>query len=58
MGLEDNPYPQPQVLKKALSASVDIDTSVFLEQGFKDAQIGEQIRLKRLELIQKALEIS
>jgi len=58
LGLENNPYPQPEVLKKALAACANVDTSVFIEQGYKDAQIGEQIRLKRLTLIQEALEIS
>ena len=58
LGLEKNPYPQPEVLKKTLSASANVDTSVFIEQGYKDVQIGEQIRLKRLALFQEALEIS
>jgi len=56
LGLEDEPYPQANFLKILLAASKNVDATQFLEQGFRDAQIGEQIYLKRLQLIQDNLQ--
>ncbi|MDC1529559.1 HD domain-containing protein, partial [Gammaproteobacteria bacterium] len=56
LGLEDEPYPQVEFLQKILAVSKNIDATQFLEQGFRDAQIGEQIHLKRLQLIQDNLQ--
>lgn len=55
LGLENEPYPQAELLKKVLAASNQVNANVFVEQGFQDAQIGEQVRLQRLELISQCL---
>jgi tRNA nucleotidyltransferase (CCA-adding enzyme) len=51
LGLEDTPYPQANLLAKALEASNKVDTRQIVEAGYKDADIGEQVRIKRLQLI-------
>ncbi|MBT5484854.1 MAG: multifunctional CCA tRNA nucleotidyl transferase/2'3'-cyclic phosphodiesterase/2'nucleotidase/phosphatase, partial [Gammaproteobacteria bacterium] len=51
LGLENIPYPQAGLLAKALEASNKVDARQFVEQGYKDAEIGEQVRIKRLQLI-------
>ena len=55
LGLENVPYPQTGLLNKVLAASNQVNARQFVEQGFQDAQIGEQVRLQRLELISQCL---
>jgi len=56
LGLEDEPYPQVEFLQTILAVSKNIDATQILEQGFRDAEIGEQVHLKRLQLIQDNLQ--
>lgn len=56
LGLEQEPYPQAGLLAKALEVSTKVDTKAIVESGFRDAEIGEQVRRKRLSLISAALE--
>jgi len=55
LGLEDRPYPQTDLMIRMLDATTDVKASAFFEAGFRHAEIGEQVRLKRLELIREAL---
>ena len=56
LGLEKNPYPQADILRAALAATAAIDTQQILSEGYKDAQIGEQIHRKRLQIIRDNLD--
>jgi tRNA nucleotidyltransferase (CCA-adding enzyme) len=50
-GLEHNPYPQAQFLKRAAQAAIKADTSPALRQGLENKQIGEAIRQIRVNAI-------
>lgn len=58
LGLEDTPYPQADILRTAQAASSKVDTSGIIAAGYKDAEIGEQVHRKRLDLIRTSLEVT
>lgn len=58
LGLETNPYPQADILRRAFAASRDVDASAIVAMGFKDADIGVQLRSKRIEQIRQQLGLA
>ena len=56
LGLENEPYPQASILRHAVQVSRNVDPKPFIEAGFQGAEIGEQIHLKRLQLLAEYLE--
>ncbi|WP_220765747.1 multifunctional CCA addition/repair protein, partial [Shewanella sp. MBTL60-112-B1] len=46
-GFELNPYPQAYYLKQCFAAAAAIDVQGIIEQGFKGAEIREQLSIKR-----------
>lgn len=58
LGLEERPYPQAGILRGALAACHEVDTADIVARGYRDADIGVQVRLARLALIEKHLEDS
>jgi len=51
LGLEENPYPQASILRKALEACRKVNTDEIIAQGYRDADIGKQVHQRRLALI-------
>ena len=58
LGLEKAPYPQADILRKALAASLEVDTSEIMAQGYKDAEFGAELKKRRTEKIHLALDLS
>ena len=58
LGLEDRPYPQAQILQRALALCGKVDAGEFIEAGYRDADIGKQMHQRRLEILQSHLEES
>ncbi len=50
-GLENNPYPQAELVRGAALAAASIDTSSILNGELKGAQIGEAIRRLRIKAV-------
>ena len=50
-GLEQRDYPQADYLRGAANAARSADVKVLLEQGFKGAELGEQMEKERLRLV-------
>ena len=50
-GLEDTPFPQADYLRKAFTAARAVTTESLDTSKLKGAQIGEQLRKKRLEAV-------
>lgn len=53
-GLENEPYPQAEVIQRAASAAAAVDTSTVLNSGLQGAQIGEAIRRLRIQAVAQA----
>jgi len=58
LGLEKEPYPQANILRKALAASLEVDTSEIMSEGFKDAAFGVELKKRRIGKIHQALDLS
>ena len=58
LGLEKEPYPQADILRKALAASLEVDTGEIMNEGFKDAAFGVELKKRRTEKIHQALDLS
>jgi len=58
LGLEQNPYPQADVMRKALALCHQVDTRAIVAAGFKDAEIGNQLHAQRLDILQTQQEAS
>ena len=54
-GFEKLDYPQSEIMKKALSASLNLSTKTIIEQGFTGKQIGEQIHQQRVRLVANSM---
>jgi tRNA nucleotidyltransferase (CCA-adding enzyme) len=52
LGLEREPYPQADILRKAHSLCREINAREFVTAGYKDADIGHQLHNKRLQILQ------
>lgn len=52
-GFEDSPYPQAHLFRRYLQAATEIDVKSLVQQGFKGAELGEQIDLSRTALIKQ-----
>lgn len=50
-GLEQRPYPQGELLKKAALAAASVDTSTALNSGLQGAEIGAAIRRLRIKAV-------
>jgi tRNA nucleotidyltransferase (CCA-adding enzyme) len=50
-GLEDDPYPQAALIKRAAAAAAAVDTSAVLKQALLGPQIGEAIRQLRIRAV-------
>ena len=55
-GLEDTPFPQADYLRKAFTAARAVTTDSLDTANLKGAEIGEQIKKKRLEAIRDAID--
>lgn len=53
-GLEDTPFPQADYLRKAFTAARAVTTESLDTSKLKGAQIGEQLRKRRLEAVRDA----
>lgn len=53
-GLEDQPYPQADYIQRVAHAAAAVDTSTVLSSGLQGAQIGEAIRLLRIQAVAEA----
>jgi tRNA nucleotidyltransferase (CCA-adding enzyme) len=51
LGLEQEPYPQADILRNALSLCSNVDAREFIEVGYRDAEIGTQLHGRRLEIL-------
>jgi tRNA nucleotidyltransferase (CCA-adding enzyme) len=56
-GLEETPYPQADIFRRALeaAASIDAETVVSKNAALKGAAIGDKIREKRITAIKKVV---
>jgi tRNA nucleotidyltransferase (CCA-adding enzyme) len=52
-GFEDSPYPQAHLFRRYLQAATEVDVKSLVQQGFKGADLGEQIDLSRTALIKQ-----
>lgn len=52
-GFEDSPYPQAHLFRRYLQAATEVDVKSLVQQGFKGAELGEQIDLSRTALIKQ-----
>jgi len=52
-GFEDSPYPQAKLFRRYLQAATEVDVKTLVQQGFKGAELGEQIDLSRTALIKQ-----
>lgn len=50
-GFEKNPYPQGNFLRKAYEVANSVNVHEIVIQGFKGAQIGEELRLRRQRIL-------
>ena len=57
LGMESDPYPQANILRNALTASLDVDTQAIMADGFRDVAFGTELKKRRTEKIREALEI-
>lgn len=57
-GLEQMPYPQPALLKKAFDIALTVDTQTIIAAGFTDQQIGEELTRLRVSKIASQLKLS
>jgi tRNA nucleotidyltransferase (CCA-adding enzyme) len=53
-GLEDTPFPQADYLRRALSAARQVTTESLDTANLKGAEIGEQLKKRRLEAVRGA----
>jgi len=58
LGLETDPYPQADILRRAFAASRNVDANAIVAMGYKDADIGVQLRSKRIEEIRQQLGLA
>ncbi|MEQ1635915.1 MAG: multifunctional CCA addition/repair protein [Methylococcales bacterium] len=54
-GLENNPYPQAEFIKRAATAAAAVDTSAVFNSGLQGAQIGEAIRRLRIQAVAEVI---
>lgn len=52
-GFEEVTYPQADYFREVLKNTSTVQAKYFVEQGFKGKELGEQIDLKRLEIIKQ-----
>lgn len=50
-GLGDKPYPQADLLRAAFGAAQAVNPRDLVEAGYRGAQIGEQLHLRRVEAV-------
>lgn len=55
-GLENKPYPQAARLQRARELAAGIDAGAIMRDGFRGAEIGEQLRLRRVSAIEQVTE--
>jgi len=48
LGLEDQPYPQADLLRSALHAASEVETQDLMDKGFSDLQLNEKIKERRI----------
>ncbi|WP_394391936.1 multifunctional CCA addition/repair protein [Shewanella woodyi] len=51
LGLENNPYPQADYLRESFQVASSVAVKPIIEAGFKGAEIKEQLKLKRIEIV-------
>ncbi len=56
-GLEQVPYPQPEILRKALNLACQVEVKAILGDGFKQAAIGEELKKRRIRMIREGLNL-
>ena len=54
-GLQTQPYPQADLLRRALGAARKVDTDVLRAPGLAGAELGEAIRVRRIDAVREAL---
>ena len=55
LGLEKHPYPQADILRRALAVSSGVDTAEIVAAGYRDAEIGVQLHARRLVILTEEL---
>ena len=55
-GLQTQPYPQADVLRRALGAAREVDTVELQAPGLAGAELGEAIRVRRVHAVREALQ--
>lgn len=58
LGLEKEPYPQADLLRRAFAASREVDANAIVAMGHKDADIGVQLRSQRVDMIRQQLGLA
>ena len=56
LGLEDNPYPQGDLLRQCFQISKKVDAQPFIERGYEGAKLGEAIEREQIRRIKSVLE--
>ncbi len=55
-GLQTQPYPQADLLRRALGAAREVDTDELQAPGLAGAELGEAIRVRRVHAVREALQ--
>lgn len=55
LGGEDKPYPQADYLKKIRELALSVTTQNLIEQGFKGEELGQQLRLSRIQAVKNGV---
>ncbi|AOE49155.1 multifunctional CCA addition/repair protein [Kangiella sediminilitoris] len=56
LGLEQDPYPQAQLLRQSYEASKNIDAKPLMDKGLEGAKLGQAIERERISRIKETLE--
>ena len=54
-GLQERPYPQPDLLRRALDAAREVSADGLRADGLDGAELGEAIRIRRIDAVRSAL---
>lgn len=54
-GLQERPYPQADLLRRALGAACEVNADGLRADGLDGAQLGEAIRIRRIDAVRAAL---
>lgn len=56
LGLEDNPYPQGDLLRQCCEASKTIESQPLIDKGYEGTKLGEAIERERIQRIKIVLQ--